>query len=289
MRQPGTLVGWWVCVVVGVSAAGLGAAAESSKLSIVRTVLHQYQDGPPVASGFEFLPGDTVFLSFRVAGYHVTREDKIHLKWVIDALDPSGLRLKEPVSGELATEVTPEDRKNNWMPIVRYEVLVPPAAPSGEYGIRLKVDDKLGETSAESEVKFRVRGREVPPSDTLVVRNFRFLRSETSTQPLEVAAYRPGDSVWARFDITGYKFAEKNRFSIDYGIKVLRASGAVLFEQPVAAEEERESFYPERHIAGSLSLNLTPDLSKGEYTIVVTVHDRIGGQNFETRQTFLVE
>lgn len=289
MRKSVPLLRQCVCGLLAVALLSAGPAAESEKLSIVRTVLHQYQDGPPLSSGFDFFPGDTVFLSFRVAGFHVTKEDKIDLTWEIDARDPSGVRLKEPVSGELATEVLPEDRKNNWMPIIRYDVLVSPSAPSGEYGIQLKLTDRLGKTSTESMVRFQVRGRDVAPSDSLVVRNFRFLRSETSTQPLEVAAYRPGDSVWARFDITGYKFAQNNRFSIEYGIKVLRASGSVLFEQPVAAEEERDSYYPQRHIPGSLSLTLTPDLSKGEYTIIVAVRDRIGEQTCETQEAFLVE
>jgi hypothetical protein len=261
-------------------------------LSVVRAAFHQYEGGPALQAGFEYYPGDTVFFTFRIGGFQLAgkgEEEFVHLGYTIETVDPSGLALREKTEGEVAAEVTEQDKKSGWMPIVRYEVLVPPSGPSGDYRVLIRITDRQSGASAESEAAFRVRGRDVAPSDTLAVRNFRFYRAEASTEPLRAAAYRPGDSVWARFDITGYKFLEKNRFSIDYGIKVLRASGAVLFEQAVAAGEERESFYPERFIPGSLSLNLTPDLAKGAYTVVVTVRDRLAGQTHETRQTFLVE
>ena len=254
--------------------------------------MHQYEGGPGVPGSFEFLPGDTVFLSFRIAGCHIVEKDdeeKIRLTYRIDALDPDGVRLKEEAKGEIEAELTPQDRKKKWTPIVRYEVLVPPSAPSGVYRLVVQAKDELSGATARQEVTFKVRGRPVEPSETLVVRNFRFLRSETAMEPLEVAAYRPGDSVWARFDITGYEFADSNRFSIDYGLSVFRASGKLLYSQEVAAEEQRESYYPQRHIPGSLSLNLTPDLPKGAYTIVLEVRDKIGEQVCETRQVFQVE
>jgi len=271
---------------------GPPASAAEPQLSVAAAALHQYDGGPPVPASFEFFPGDTVFLTFRIAGFGAEeRDDEQHfqLAYGIGAADPEGLPLKEEEEGALANQLTRQDVKQEWMPLVRYDVLVPPAAPSGEYAISIRVEDKVSGGKAEKRIRFKVRGRGVESSDTLVLRRFNFYRSETSTQPLSPATYRAGDSVWARFDITGYEFGEKNRFHIDYGIKVLRASGKLLYEQPVAAEEERESFYPERHIMGGLSLNLTPDLSEGEYTVIVTVHDRVGGQTYEEKQVFLVE
>lgn len=270
------------------SPVGAGSA-DAGPLAVVRAMLHQYEGGPPISSSFEFFPGDTVFLSFRIAGYHLSDEDELHLGYRVEALDPAGVRLQKPATGTILTQLRWQDKKKHWMPIVRYHVLVPPAAPSGDYRFVMTVNDVLANSRTHAETRFRVRGQQVAPSDTLVIRNFRFLRSGTALQALSPAAYRPGDSVWARFEITGYKFGEKNRFSIDYGIKVLRASGKLLFEQPVAATEERESYYPQRHIPGSLSLKLTRDLAKGAYTIIVTVHDHIGGQTYQTKQVFTVE
>jgi len=257
-------------------------------LRIVDLVVHQYEDGPPVARDYQFYPNDTVYVSFRVANYSLDKSDQLHLSYQIQALDPEGRLLAEPLKQEIKTEVTFKDKEAGWRPIVRYQVTIPSAAPSGEYKIFVQARDELSGQAAQAEAGFRVQAREVPRSDTLVVRNFYFYPSETSLEPLVEPVYHPGDTVWARFDITGYKFGPRNRFSIDYGIRVLRADGSVLFDQPVAAQDERESFYPEWHTMGVLSLNLTPDLARGDYTIVVTVRDHIGNQTYQGQYSFHV-
>lgn len=274
-----------------VTAAAVCLAAPP-KLDVVQATLHQYEGGPPLAGTFEFFPGDTVFLSFKVAGFQLVEkanEEVLSLAYEVEAFDPEGLRLREKATGKVAGAVTPEDKKAKWMPLVEYNVLVPPAAPPGDYRLVIAVKDLHSGAEAHKEVTFRVRGRFVEPSDTLTVRNFRFYRSEVDTRALQVPAYRPGDTVWARFDITGYKLGENNRFSIEYGLAVLSESGKELYRQEVAAADERESYYPERYTQGSLSLNLTPDLAKGTYTIVLMVRDRLGNQSYEMRQTFHVD
>jgi len=270
----------------------LGGLASAARLEIVQPALHQYEGGPALSGAAEFFPGDTVFLTFKVSGFTLVEkanEESLLLSYEIDALDPQGVRLQETATGKISAVVRPEDKKAKWLPLVDYSVLVPPAAPPGDYRLAVSVKDLHGGAEARREVTFRVRGRYVEPSDTLVVRNFRFYRSEVDTRPLEVPAYRPGDTLWARFDITGYKLGPNNRFSIDYGLSVMSESGRLLYTQEVAAADERESFYPERYTQGSLSLSLTPDLAKGTYTILLTVRDHLGNQTYQTRQAFHVD
>jgi hypothetical protein len=270
----------------------LGVPAAAARLEIVQPALHQYEGGPALTGAVEFFPGDTVFLTFRVSGFELVEkanEESLALEYEIDALDPQGVRLQEKVGGKVSAVVRPEDKKAKWLPLVEYSVLVPPAAPPGEYRLALAVRDVNSGAEARRDVTFRVRGRYVEPSETLVVRNFRFYRSEVDTRPLEVPAYRPGDTLWARFDITGYKLGPNNRFSIDYGLSVLSESGRVLYTQEVAAADERESYYPERYTQGSLSLSLTRDLAKGAYTILLTVRDHLGDQTYQVRQNFFVD
>ncbi len=270
----------------------LGVLAAAARLEIVQPALHQYEGGPALTGAVEFFPGDTVFLSFRVSGFELVEkanEESLALEYEIDALDPQGVRLQEKVGGKVSAVVRPEDKRAKWLPLVDYSVLVPSAAPPGEYRLALAVRDLNSGAEARRDVTFRVRGRYVEPSETLVVRNFRFYRSEVDTRPLEVPAYRPGDTLWARFDITGYKLGPNNRFSIDYGLSVLSESGRVLYTQEVAAADERESYYPERYTQGSLSLSLTRDLAKGTYTILLTVRDHLGDQTYQVRQNFFVD
>ena len=122
-----------------------------------------------------------------------------------------------------------------------------------------------------------------------MVRNFRFLRSEDDVKPLPVAAYRPGDAVWARFDMTGYKLGAKNQVDIEYGLTVLREDGSVAYTEPQAANQKIETYYPQRYQPGELNLNLAKDQPLGKYTIVLAVRDNLGQQMYETRETFSVE
>jgi hypothetical protein len=175
------------------------------------------------------------------------------------------------------------------MPKLRDTIVVPPLADTGEYAVLLKLSDELAKASLEKTAVFHIKGREVPPSDTLVVRNFRFLRGEEDGQPLPAAAFRPGDQVWGRFEMTGYKLGEKNQVDIEYGLTVLREDGSVAYTEPQAANQKIQSYYPQRYQPGVLNLNLAKDQPLGKYTIVLAVRDNLGKQMFETRETFSVE
>lgn len=261
-------------------------AQSSPPLAVVNATLHQYEDGPKVYAGHKYIAGETVFLTFQVQGYKISEDDRIHLRYRIDALDSEGVRLAETKSGEVKTQLAPEDKE--WLPKVGYTVVVPPHALPGEYRIVATVKDELKGQEARIDVPFPVQGRRVEASDTLVVRNFRFLRSEDATQPLSRAAYRAGDTLWARFDITGFQLGEKNRLRVAYGIAIL-AGDKMLYEQPEAALEEDAPFYPRRHVPGLVSLNVQPKTTPGEYVMRVMVRDEIGDQTYETDHTFRVE
>jgi hypothetical protein len=175
------------------------------------------------------------------------------------------------------------------MPKFLASFVVPPFAPAGIYHIPVKVKDELSGADTGAELTFRVRGHDVEPSSSLVTRNYQFLRNEDDQTAMRNPVYHPGETLWARFDITGYKFVENNRFSVEYGLAVLNADGKELFSQPNAASESKESFYPQRYVPGMLSLNLDRNVPTGSYTLVVTVRDTTGDQTWESRQTFRVE
>lgn len=285
-----------VVVVVGVAAAPGGAAgvpmaaagAEQGKaFTIQRVILHQSEDGPAVTENYVWMPGETVFLSFLMSGYKGGAGDKIALSYQIDAVDPQGVKLIETVTGKVDGELAAEDK--DWLPKVRGTIPVPPLADTGDYKILIRARDEGSGASSEKEVSFHVRGREVEPSDHLVVRNFRFLRGEGDKAPLTPAVYHAGEPVWARFEITGYRLGEKNRYEVEYGISVLKASGEAIYSQPQAAVEQNQSFYPKRYVPGEFNLNTRPDTKPGEYTILLTVKDNVGGQASESKYGFRIE
>lgn len=267
------------------------AAPPEKKLAVVQPLLSQIEDGAPVSSGYEFLAGETIHFSCRVEGFKKLEDksevEKMLVTYQVEARDSRGVLLQPVQEGKEGGTVTAEDK--NWMPKIRESIVVPPLAESGEYQILIKVKDEIAQTAAEGRMPFTVKGRDVAPSDTLVVRNFRFLRGEEDGKALQLAAYRPGDQVWARFEMTGYKLGERNQFDIAYGLQVLRSDGSAAYSEPQAATGKDQTFYPQRYQPGVLNLSLAKDQKTGEYTIVLTVRDNLGNQTYETREKFSVE
>src|SRR5262249_9431021 len=151
----------------------------------------------------------------------------------------------------------------------RQSVLVPPLAESGVYKMRFSAKDELSGATASAEATFEVKGHVVERSDTLIVRNFRFYRMEDeSAPPLTVASYRPGDPVWARFDITGYKMGPGNQREVAYTVTVMGAGGRVLLAPREPEVDKGASFYPMKYVPCVISLNLQPTIRPDEYTIV---------------------
>jgi hypothetical protein len=269
------------------------ALAADKPLAIIHPVFATSEDGPPEASDEDFVAGETIYFSCQAEGYR--KMDKpddygkqnVSLKFQIEVRDKSGVLLKPLEEGKIETTVTQEDK--DWKPKLRDTIVVPPLADTGEYMVLVKLSDELAKSSEEKRAVFRIKGRDVAPSDALTVRNFRFLRNENEDRPLAVAAYRPGDSVWAKFDMTGYKFGEKNQVDIEYGLTVLRDDGSVAYSEPQAANQKIQTYYPQRYQPGELNLNLAKDQPLGKYTILLSVHDNLGQQMYETRETFSVE
>lgn len=266
----------------------LGASGRADKpLSIVNPVFQDSDGGSPLPAGFIHIPGETMFFTFQVDGFKASSAEKIRLNYKIDAVDPHGVRIVEPVESLIEETLAPEDK--NWKPTVRQEIVIPPLADSGTYKISIAITDELSKSTAAKDVPFEVHGHHVAASDQLVIRNFRFYRREEDTESLQKAVYRPGDAVWARFDIIGFKYGEGNALDVSYDVAVIAPSGKVLWSQADAAVDKSQSFYPKRYVPGSMSLNLQPNIRPGEYVMAVTAHDRVGNQNFEARQNFTIE
>jgi len=259
-------------------------------LTIERLDLHQFDGGPVLDAAHAFLPGETVFVSGRVADYQTTSlkdgQRGVKLFWRMDVADGAGIAVVPQASGRIETPVFAQDK--DWRPRFTGNFLIPPFAPSGSLRIDVNVQDEAGKAEAHARLELRVRGHDVAPSDVLTARNLRFQRSESDAAPFDPANYHPGEVLWARFDMTGYKFGPKNRYAVEYGLAILRASGEQVFAQPAAAADSNESFYPQHYVPGSINLNLDPMVPEGEYTLVITIRDKVGDQSAEARAPFRI-
>jgi hypothetical protein len=279
------------CIWLLVAFSLFAFAEDKPTLSLVDVAVHDYEDSAPVAASYPFHSGEMVYLSFRIAGYQIKEtEDTSHiqLSYEIEARDGAGRPLSAAKAGKIDAELEPEDKK--WLPKVRYSVQLPSVADAGTYIMRIAVRDEVAGTTATRDVPIKVESRKVEASDSLAVREFRFLRSDKDSDVvIPGSSFRAGDTVWARFDLTGYKFGEKNRYQIRYGVALVDANGKVLFHKPDAASDSEESYYPKRYVTGTLNLKLDKTIRPGEYTLVLTASDEVGKQSIEERHTFPVE
>ena len=256
-------------------------------LEIVRPIVSQMDGGAPAPAGFEHVAGEIIWMQCRVAGYSKTEKQEVHLKYSVQAFDPKGVALDEIYQNELKTEVSLQDKE--WLPKIATSISIPPLAGPGAYKIVIKVEDVVAKANAELPVTLKVRARDVEPSDTLVVRNFRFFRDEDGNQAAPNGIFKPGDGVFARFDIIGYKFGPKNKIDVSYITTVIAPGGKILWTQPEPAVERSDAFYPQRYVPAAMGINLQKTIRPGEYAIGVQAKDAVGGQTYEARFTFTIE
>ncbi len=266
--------------------------AAESHLAIVDAGVEQSEDAPFVSRDYSFLPGDYLYFSFQIGGFGIRSEDrdevhKIALTYEITPQDANGLPLAPPISGAIRTELSPEDK--HWMPRRRVSFLIPSFVAAGEFHIHVHVKDLVANTDVSQDVPFRIGGIEIQPAGSLTVQNFRFLRNENDREALEVPAYSRGDTVYASFDMTGFKTDSQNQYHVSYGLTVLAPDGKPFIEKPKAAELEAGSFYPARYLPGVLNLKTPPDVSPGEYVIVLTIHDLFANTTYQIKRAFSIE
>ncbi|MBL8215961.1 MAG: hypothetical protein JNK87_34885 [Bryobacterales bacterium] len=263
----------------------LPAHSQSPKLEIINPSFSQMEDGTPIRGAIDYTGGERLFFRAQLAGYQPLK-DHISLNWSVEAIDDKGVPLAKPGAQSVTAELTPEDK--DWKPILRYEFEIPNTAVCSKCEVRVSATDANSKQKAEKRFPFSVHSLAVEPSPTLVIRNFRFLRAEDDTKALNPPAYRPGDNLWARFEIVGFQYGPENRIAVEYGLQVFRPSGKLLYEEPKAASAEESSFYPKRYVPGVLNLRLQ-GLPPGEYPITVKVKDVIGNQEYEAKFPFRVE
>ncbi len=113
-------------------ALALAAFASDNTLIVLKPMLHESDDGPPIPADYRYRPGELVFFSFQVSGYKrsggVDESKSIDVAYEIDVRDGSGVLVDEPRVGSVGTKVSQEDR--DWLPKVRYEFAIPPLAES---------------------------------------------------------------------------------------------------------------------------------------------------------------
>ena len=263
-----------------------------STLAVVQAGVQQSEDAPFVPADYAFLPGDFVYFTFQLAGFATqsfnrNEGHKISLKYELTPEDSTGVPLAEPISDSIQDELSSQDK--NWMPKRRASFLLPSYVAAGEYRIHLVAKDVFGKSEISKDFPFRIGGVQIQHADGVNVQHFEFLRRESDREALQIPAYSPGDTVFARFDMAGFKLATGNSYNLDYGISVIQPNGKSFLDAPRAAELKASSFYPAQFLPGTIEITTPPNSAKGEYVLTLTVHDHVAKTQYQLKAPFSVE
>ena len=254
-------------------AGKLGEADEREPaLAIVNLDLLDSRDGYSIPADSSFLPGETVHVYFQIAGYSVGEEDRVVLRYALDALDPDGRPFYMAEGGEFDVELAPQDEK--WKPAVRYSPKIPQHAGGGNYSIRIAVTDELAGETISTELPIKVDADRILVSDELLIRDMRFSKSDGGA-PLDDPEFKAGEQIWAAFFITGYKTADDNTYDVESFAWVLDSDGERMFEFE-SQDDAGNPYYPRLWLPAKFRLDLEDTIPPGIYTVVIRLRDRIG-------------
>jgi len=275
----------WILLAVLLGApAGLAQATRGTELAIVDAF---FEDADRTLVRQQQLPaGETLYLSFRIAGFRPDPHQRVRLTYWVDCADPQNAALAETFSEKIDATLAPQDE--NWRPKISWAVAVPASAPAGEYQVAIRVRDEIANREVRHQMPFKVRGQAVEPSETLVLRSFEFADTEGG-KPKASPTFTRGSTLWARFRVVGYRVAPDKQIWLEQDLTVLDGEGKTLYSQPNAALEKYAIFYPPRFLPASFSLDLQPKLKPGEYTIRLDFRDRVGEQKARYEAKFTVK
>lgn len=270
----------------------MSGRAPETALAILDAGVERSEDAPFASPEYRFYPGDYLYCRFQIAGFAIQLSEpgevrKISLAYEITPQDAHGAALTTPVADSIETELNAEDK--NWTPKRRASFLLPSFIAAGEFRLHIVVKDLIAKTQTERDLPFRVGGVLIVPSSTITVENFQFFRKEEDKEPLELPAYSPGDTVFARFDMAGFQLAPENKYHLAYGLTVLAPDGKTFVESPAAAELGEGSFYPAPFVPGNIGVITKRDSARGQYLIVLNVKDLVSGRSCQVKRAFHIE
>jgi hypothetical protein len=263
------------------------AALNAQTLRVVKPLVSQSEDGPALERTASFQPGEVVYFSFQIENYKAGATGRVQLTGHIQAFDPKGTPIATPDEETIGTSLSEEDKQ--WKPKLRSQIQIPSIAPPGSYRIHFDVTDEQTHQSVSEYATFPVSGKSVDPSADLVIRDFGFYRARDEETALRTPAYRAGDILWVRFNMTGYKYGDQNAIDVSYDVAVTASNGRQLFSQEDAAVEKSQAFYPQPWIPAEFNLTLQSNMNPGVYTLLITAHDGIGKQTVPLKADFKVE
>jgi hypothetical protein len=279
-------------IVAGLMLSMADHANAAEPLAVINGGISASEDAPFVASDYKFLPGDYLYVTFQVANFSIQSEErgevkKISLSYEVTVQDTQGRPLVAAISDAVDTSINAEDK--NWVPKRRASFLLPSFLAAGAFQVQIAVKDRVAKTETSRAFPFLTGGTRIEPAASIAIQNFRFLRSETDSEPLALPAYSGGDTVFARFDLVGFQNADGNEHHVAYGVTVSGPDGKTFIKDPDAADLKEGGYYPAQFLPGDLALKMGKSNAHGQYLLILKARDLVANQEIEVKKTFSIE
>ena len=271
-----------------VLAAPVQANKSTGPLKIVDALFEDYEGWP---SPFLTIPaGGEAVLNFRMEGFERLEgrdandypESRVRLEYDVELRDPHGVLVVPVKQDSLQKILGPQD--DTWLPLVRWSAVIPRWAPTGDYPIRIRARDGIGEQQAEHIVNLRVRGEAIPAADALQSHDLEFAHAPEG--PWTASRYFSlRDAVYVHFNVIGYRVAPDKRVWVEQDWTVLDEAGNVLIHRQNAVQEQSQEFYPPRFLTTNFQVELDHP-QPGAYTLQLALRDRIGDQTYFQEAAF---
>jgi hypothetical protein len=155
--------------------------------------------------------------------------------------------------------------------------------------IKFSVTDKYTGHTATAELPFETRSNLPKLSGAFEIVGAGVFRSDSDQEPLKTLVFRPGQAMWVRFLIAGYRVREGNEYDLNYGVTVRGTNGRTVLNIPDAAAESNPSSYRRAYVPALASLQLEPTIKPGTYTLLLTARDAVGKQEAKLELPFRIE
>lgn len=258
------------------------SSADLSALSIKGSHFTKGPTGKTVGSTFE--PGKEAFLQFRLGPVASNKQGHVDTQVNFVVKDSQGRPLLEPVLLELKEPFPGGGNGRGELPI-NFKLRLPAYVEGGDYIIEVVAIDRLGKQEIQDKIPFQVKGPKIPKGASLGVQDYRFRGEEgVKAEP----DYRPGETVYSKFNVLGFKLGEKNDVKLRLSLLVLDQKGQILLDRPNLLSIAEGFFYPPSYFPVNTRVNLAPGASAGNYTLNYSLHDEVAGTQMKFEKEFRV-